>query len=256
MRIWSNPDRSVKPRTNGLTMVMDKGLGVNAFEDLLSLAAEHIDFIKLGFGTLALTPEHIAKQKIVLAKKYDVRLYPGGTFFEIAYLEKKTDMYLNGLKQLGFEWLEISSGVVDYQDSERSFLIQSAIKQKFHVITEIGKKQAGSTTELSSLVEQFSADISAGASYVIIEGRETGENIGIYNQRGEVDTSYVKQVLQMTDNNKCIWETPQKNQQVKLMELAGCNVNLGNIAPFDALSVEALRQGLRADTLTLWREQK
>lgn len=254
MRNWSNPDRSVKPRTKGITMVMDKGLGVNAFEDLLSLAAEHIDFIKLGFGTLALTPAHIAKQKIVLAKKYDVRLYPGGTFFETAYLEKKTDMYLNGLKRLGFEWLEISSGVVDYQDSERSFLIQSAIKQKFHVITEIGKKQAGSTTELSSLVKQFSADISAGASYVIIEGRETGQNIGIYNQQGEVDTSYVKQVLQMIDNNKCIWETPQKGQQVKLMELAGCNVNLGNIAPFDVLSVEALRQGLRADTLTLWRE--
>jgi phosphosulfolactate synthase len=251
---WANPDRSVKPRTNGVTMVMDKGLGIEAFEDLLSLAADHIDFIKLGFGTLALTPEEVAKQKITLAKKYNVHLYPGGTFFEVAYLEKRTDDYLRWLKQLGFEWMEISSGVVEYQRSERTFLIESAIKQKFHVITEIGKKQAGATTELSSLEQQFSADMEAGSSYVIIEGRETGENIGIYNKQGKVDTTYVKQALQMIDNNKCIWETPQKGQQVKLMELAGCNVNLGNIAPGDALSVEALRQGLRADTLMLWRD--
>jgi phosphosulfolactate synthase len=256
MREWTNPNRSVKPRTNGITMVMDKGLGIQAFEDLLALAADHIDFIKLGFGTLALTPDNIVKQKIALAELYGVLLYPGGTFFEMAYLENKTNMYLDNLKQLGFKWLEISSGVVDYQEWERSSLIQTARKLKFHVITEIGKKQAGTTTELSFLVKQFSADIESGASYVIIEGRETGENIGIYNHKGEVDTSYVQQALQMIDHKKCIWETPQKGQQVKLMELAGCNVNLGNIAPSDVLSVEALRQGLRADTLTLWRKQK
>ncbi|MCH5584172.1 phosphosulfolactate synthase [Shimazuella sp. AN120528] len=254
MRSWGNPDRSFKPRANGITMVMDKGLGIGAFKDLLSLAANHIDFIKLGFGTLAITPEEVTRQKLAMAKEYGVHLYPGGTFFEVAYLEKKNNAYLQWLKVLGFEWVEISSGIVDYDQSERQSLIQSAIKEQFHVITEIGKKQAGSTTELSSLVHQFSKDLDAGASYVIVEGRETGENIGIYNKQGEVDTSYVKQVLQMIDNNKCIWETPKKGQQVTLMELAGCNVNLGNIAPADALSVEALRQGLRADTLTLWRD--
>ncbi|WP_037463585.1 phosphosulfolactate synthase [Shimazuella kribbensis] len=246
---WTISERFVKPRANGVTMVMDKGLGIQAFEDLLSLAAPYIDFIKLGFGTLALTPEKIASKKIALAKKYNVAIYPGGTFFEIAYLEKKVNPYFQWLQQFGFEWIEISNGVVDYLPDERNLLIRDAIDKKFQVITEIGKKQAGSKTEQHMLIDQFTADRKAGASFVIIEGRETGEDIGIYNKQGEVDITYVKEVLRTIDNSKCIWETPKKGQQVKMIELCGTDVNLGNIAPADILSVESLRQGLRADTL-------
>jgi phosphosulfolactate synthase len=250
---WTISERLVKPRANGVTMVMDKGLGIQAFEDLLILAGPYIDFIKLGFGTLALTPEKIARKKVELAKKYHVAIYPGGTFFEVAYQEKKISTYFQWLYQLGFEWIEISNGVIDYIPNERSKLIQRAIDKNFQVITEIGKKQAGSITEQDILYNQFAADIEAGASYVIIEGRETGEDIGIYNKQGEVDVTYVKDVLQTIDNSKCIWETPKKGQQVKLIELVGANVNLGNIAPTDILSVESLRQGLRADTFLFRR---
>jgi phosphosulfolactate synthase len=234
---------------------MDKGLGLHAFEDLLSIASASIDFIKLGFGTLALTPEHIAKQKVKLAEQYGVQLYPGGTFFEVAHMENKREKYMQGLQHLGFHWLEISSGIIDYSDEERQSLIKEARNKGFHVLTEIGKKKAGSTTPTAAFIQQFQADIAAGASYVILEGRETGEDIGIYNKQGDVDSAYVTTVIQSIDSGKCIWETPKKAQQVTLMKLIGPNVNLGNIAPSDALSVEALRHGLRADTTKQWRIQ-
>jgi phosphosulfolactate synthase len=253
---WGNDLRKqqTKPRTYGVTMVMDKGLGLGAFEDLLTMATPYIDFIKLGFGTLALIPTSIAKQKVQLAKQYDVNLYPGGTFFEFAYSKQKVNLYLEWLGNLGFTWVEISNGVIELDPEERISMIQLAEKKGFHVLTEIGKKQAGSITPTSQLVEQFKQDIATGASYVIIEGRETGENIGIFNKQGEVDTLYVQEVNESVDSQKCIWETPQKGQQVSLMQLLGPNVNLGNIAPADILSVEALRQGLRADTFSLWRD--
>lgn len=252
---WGNKSRITKPRSFGVTMVMDKGLGISAFEDLLAIAAPYIDFIKLGFGTLALTPESIAKEKINISSKYGIHLYPGGTFFEVAYTKNKVEEYLKWLKDIGFSWVEISSGVIEFQSNERFSMIKTAKDSGFQIITEIGKKQAGSITPIHELVNQFAQDILAGASYVIIEGRETGENIGIFNKMGEVDALYVQEVNESIDCQKCIWETPKKAQQVDLMKLIGQNVNLGNIAPADILSVESLRQGLRADTFTFWGDR-
>jgi len=45
------PERTVKPRDMGMTMVMDKGLSLREAEDFLSMTGEYVDIIKLGFGT-------------------------------------------------------------------------------------------------------------------------------------------------------------------------------------------------------------
>ncbi|HNE94228.1 MAG TPA: phosphosulfolactate synthase, partial [Chitinophagaceae bacterium] len=50
------PDRTSKPRTNGLTMVMDKGLGLTDAKNFLEIATPHVDLVKLGFGTSHVTP--------------------------------------------------------------------------------------------------------------------------------------------------------------------------------------------------------
>ena len=39
------PERSVKPRNMGLTMVMDKGLSLREAEDLMSVGSEVIDYV-------------------------------------------------------------------------------------------------------------------------------------------------------------------------------------------------------------------
>ena len=45
------PNRHLKPRKYGLTMVMDKGLSLNEVENLIESSNNLIDFVKLGFGT-------------------------------------------------------------------------------------------------------------------------------------------------------------------------------------------------------------
>ncbi|MDA8896370.1 phosphosulfolactate synthase, partial [Bacteroidia bacterium] len=50
------PERSSKPRENGTTMVMDKGLSLSQARDLAESFAPLIDYIKLGFGTSYVTP--------------------------------------------------------------------------------------------------------------------------------------------------------------------------------------------------------
>jgi phosphosulfolactate synthase len=99
------------------------------------------------------------------------------------------------------------------------------------------------------------AELAAGASYVIAEAREAG-NVGIYRGTGEVREGLVQEILTQIPVEKIIWEAPQKAQQLYFLELVGCNVNLGNIAPAEVIALEAMRIGLRGDTFFLYLDKK
>lgn len=240
--------RSKKPRLQGLTMLMDPGVGIQAFQDCLELAADYIDFIKLGFGTCSLTPPHILRKKLALAKEYQVSLFPGGTFFECFAVGGREEEYFEQLTTFGFEWVEISNGTISLDRQQRDEAIQTAKSMGLHVITEIGKKREGMTIPVRQLINMFRADVIKGASYVIIEGRESGENIGPFMKAGELNTEYVEAIHQTIPSQKLIWEAPKKSQQIQFIKMIGNTVNLGNISFRDILSLESLRRGLRSDT--------
>jgi len=50
------PERNKKPRSHGITMVMDKGLSIEESKNFMSAAHPHVDIVKLGFGTAFVTP--------------------------------------------------------------------------------------------------------------------------------------------------------------------------------------------------------
>jgi len=235
--------RRKKPRRTGITMVMDKGIGPRAFLDLMDTAGDYIDFVKLGFGTIAITPEPLLKQKIQWSKERDIHLYPGGTFFEIAFKQGKTEHYLNHLRELGIEWVEISEGTIDLPVNDRQKIIQRARELGFHVITEIGKKTTDYSFDLSNWVDLYHQDRASGASYVIMEGRETGR----------FHLEWVHALGEKIDLRSVIWEAPQKDQQTYIIQLLGHHANFGNIPPQEVIALECLRRGLRSDTFSLFR---
>jgi phosphosulfolactate synthase len=240
--------REAKPRKLGVTMLIDKGLTVHETKDLFSLDAPFIDFLKLTFGTAALYPKPVLKEKIELASDYEVAVYPGGTFFEIALWQKKSALYFQSLIDLGFEWVEISDGSLTISSAERSMAIQSARKVGLKVITEVGKKDAENQPSGDGLAETARRDLEEGAEWVIIEGRESGKGIGIYDHRGEVITDKFNDLSRQLPLEKIIWEAPLKAQQALLINEFGPNVNLGNIPPPEIMALEALRRGYRSDT--------
>ncbi|WP_175552404.1 phosphosulfolactate synthase [Seinonella peptonophila] len=252
MKKQSKTIRQVKPRTQGVTMVMDKGLGVHAFTDWAEMVEEYVDFVKLGFGTARLLKQAHLTKKQVIAKQCQINLYPGGTLFEYYAAQNKVERYFELVIQWGFSWIEISDGSYSFSKEQREKWIKAAKEKGLHVITEIGKKEAGVVIPWKDCCTQYRRDLDAGADYVIIEGRESGMNIGMYDQNGELDHTYVQQIIKQVGGERMIWEAPLKKQQVALLHLIGQNVNLGNIAPDEALSVEALRHGLRADTFGWW----
>lgn len=240
--------REGKPRTQGLTMVMDKGMGPSQFRDLLYVAADFIDFIKLGFGTSVLYSEGTTIDKIIAARELGIEVYPGGTLFELAYYQGRTTDFLVRARVLGFKYIEISNGTVDIVYSEKERLIERALGEGFGVLTEVGKKlqQAASPQQI---LEEINADLACGASYVIVEARESGKGVGIYDMRGQLIETAVHLILAGTAQpTRVIWEAPLPSQQRDLIIRLGPDVNLGNIQPTDVIALEALRRGLRSDT--------
>jgi phosphosulfolactate synthase len=249
---WSNLEapltgRTCKPRAAGITMIIDKGLSLTEIQALLELNSPFIDLIKLGFGTAVLYPERILTKKIHLARDYAVNLYPGGTLWELAYWRGATSTLYSRLRDLGFEWLEISDGTLPLSPIARLHSIEEASQAGFQVITEVGKKDPTHQPSAIEIARLAWADLKAGAVWVIIEARESGAGIGIYNQNGQIRPEQME-ILRDLPPDRVIWEAPQKHQQAALINLFGPNVNLGNLPSTEALALEALRRGLRNDT--------
>src|SRR5665213_2165290 len=89
------PDRVKKPRTHGITMIMDKGLSLEEARNLISAAHPHIDIIKLGFGTAYVTPN--LREKIELYQSFDIPVYFGGTLFEAFLIRNQFNDYILSL---------------------------------------------------------------------------------------------------------------------------------------------------------------
>lgn len=243
-------DRICQPGT-GITMMLDKGLGTRGVKDLLEMSGEYVDFAKFGWGTSALHQKDIITEKIELYKTYGVKPYPGGTLLEVAYLQDKLDQFLQESLELGFEAIEISDGTINIPSEDRSQIIGEVKDLGFKAITEVGKKDPFKDRELElhTKVEIVNADLDSGADWVLMEAREGGKGIGIYDEKGNVKENEVQTFLDQTQPEKIIWEAPQKNQQVYFILKMGSNVNLGNITPEEVTSLESMRKGLRGDTL-------
>lgn len=238
------PQRTEKPRTNGMTMVMDKGLSLRQVEDFLEVAGTYTDIVKLGWATSYVTPN--LKEKLSLYKQAGIPVYFGGTLFEAFIIRNQYDDYCRMLDTFGLEYAEVSDGSITIDHDIKCEYISKLSKQ-VTVISEVGSKDVQKIFAPYKWIQLMKAELEAGSWKVIAEARESG-NVGIYRDSGEVRQGLVDEILTQIPAETIIWEAPQKAQQVWFIKLLGSNVNLGNIAPADMIPLETLRLGLRSDT--------
>ncbi|MDH7461824.1 phosphosulfolactate synthase [Chitinophagaceae bacterium 26-R-25] len=242
------PERIQQPRQNGLTMVMDKGLSIEETRNFLSIAKPHVDIVKLGFGTSFVTPN--LKEKLEVYREAGMPVYFGGTLFEAFLVRNQFQDYIDVCKEYGVAFMEVSDGSITIPHAEKCGYIEKLTKHGT-VLSEVGSKDAAHIIPPYKWIELMRSELNAGATYVIAEAREAG-NVGIYRGSGEVREGLVQEILTQIPEEKILWEAPQKAQQLYFIELIGCNVNLGNIAPSEVISLEAMRIGLRGDTFHLF----
>ncbi len=185
-----------------------------------------------------------------MVKDYDIWICPGGTFLEVSVWQGTYPKYLKRCKEIGFNAIEVSDGTIEIDMQTRAACIKRAVDMGFMVVSEVGKKDPDEKVAKAKLHEEIAADLRNGAFKVIVEAREAGKGVGIYDKEGRPKDDEVEAIIKGVDDiTKLEWEAPIKNQQQFLILRFGPNVNLGNIPPEDILALEALLNGLRGDTL-------
>ena len=238
------PKRPEKPRTKGLTMIMDKGLSLNEAENMVVLKSELTDIVKLGFGTSLLT--RYIDEKISLYKEAGIDVYTGGTLFEAFIVRNQIDDFYRLMDKLKLEMVEVSDGCIQMEHDKKCELIHKLSKD-FKIISEIGSKDESLTIEDDKWISYMKKELEAGSWKVIAEAREGG-NVGMFETNGDIKGKLIKNITKEIDISNILWEAPLKKQQIWFINEFGANVNLGNISPNSIISLECLRLGLRGDT--------
>ena len=238
------PERSLKPRELGITMVIDKGSSLQECKNLIESSSDYIDFVKFGWTTSNFSKN--LKEKIKLFKKANINVYLGGTLFEAFAIRDQFEDYIDILKEYNLKYAEVSDGSISIPHKKKCEYIEKLAKH-FIVFSEIGSKDEKKIIPPYKWIKQMKAELSAGSWKVIGEARESG-SVGLFRSSGEVRQGLVEEILTEIPTEKILWEAPQKVQQVWFVKLLGQNVNLGNISGNEVISLETIRVGLRGDT--------
>lgn len=242
------PERTVKPRERGLTMVIDNGLPAGQLEDVLDSTGHLIDLVKFGWGTAVVTRD--LSRKIAALREAQVGFFFGGTLFELFAQERRVDDYARLCREHGCRLLEISNGTIHMSNGEKAEHVRR-LSQEFTIISEVGFKDPKRSQELSPArwIASVREDLEAGAWRVVLEARESGRS-GICRPDGELRYGLIEELLDSgVDPDRLLFEAPTKALQTYFVRRLGPNVNLGNVATGDVIALETLRLGLRADTM-------
>jgi phosphosulfolactate synthase len=242
------PVRTTRPRATGLTMVIDNGLPVGAFQDAVDSAGELIDLVKFGWGTALVTPRF--DEKLACLRAAGIDWFLGGTLFEKHVAQGKVEEYRRLCHELGCRHVEVSNGTLPIEESRKAEYV-ARFAEEFTVLSEVGAKSVEGNARLRprDWARQVRTDLAHGARWVITEARESGTTGiagGDGSARGEVLDALRDSGV---DPATLVFEAPTKALQADFVLRFGSDVNLGNIAPFDVVALETLRLGLRSDTM-------
>lgn len=243
------PSRATKPRSTGLTMVIDGGIPLKMFADIISSTPELIDFVKFGWGTSIVTGG--LQQKIDVLREHGIGFYLGGTLFEKYVMQERFDDYKRFCVELGCEHVEVSNGTITMSNAEKASYIRK-LADDFTVVSEVGFKDPDRSEQLppSKWIEYINEDLAAGATMVTLEARESGKS-GICRPDGALRFGLIEDVLSAgVGQDQLLFEAPTTTLQTYFITRLGTDVNLGNVPASAVIGLETLRLGLRADTLT------
>ena len=247
MDLLNLPERTAKPRQEGITHVLDRGLSVVDVDGLIEVAGDYVDLVKLGWGTAVATGNLAAK--LGRYRDHGVPVMFGGTLTELAMAQDRLDELVRWLHELEIEHIEVSDGTITLEHERKLELIAS-LSNEFTVLSEVGSKDNTRIMAPFRWVEQIQTELEAGAWKVIAEARESG-SVGIFRHDGEVRMGLIDEIVHAIDPGNVLFEAPRKDQQVWFIRRFGPDVNLGNIVPEEVLSLETMRVGLRSDTAIL-----
>lgn len=231
---------------NGSTMVLDR-LTPTDWE-LLPDLSPYIRYVKIGWTLSMLLDRENLRRRISRYLDAGISVSPGGTLLEMAINRGKMDETLKSIKEAGFDSIELSEGVLDIPPFLKEKIADFSHSSGMHLNVEVGKKNPRNQLSLDETVQRIGESLDLGPDFVIIEGRESGRSVEIYDDLGEIKWDWVNRIIEEYPQEKLMFEAPQERQQIELVIRLGPSVNLGNVSLNSVAALETQRRGMRGDT--------
>lgn len=235
-------------------MVIDRLYGL--VKEEFDQVADHVDIVEIGWGLPLVWKEDALSSRIRYYKKNGIRVSTSGTLLEYAIFHNNLESTLRRVKKLGFDIAEISDGIIELSPEDKARVAKEVKTMGLDYIIAVGKKDPTSQLSPAETVSEIKESLALSPLKVILESRERGRGVGIYDENGNVKWNDLRMITNQVDQKEIIFEAPNEAQQASLILELGSEVNLGNIALTSIASLESERQGLRFDTFGIDRPQR
>jgi phosphosulfolactate synthase len=204
--------------------------------------------LKISMACWLVGSEKSYREKIAYARQRGVPTVTGGGPFEIAVALDKLDRYLELCADMGVDRIEAGQGFTDMQLSP-DHVARRAAAVGLEMQFELGKKHAGAFGEdtVGGLIEQGKAWRDAGAVHLVIEARESGAGVGVFDDSGRLNAQAADRFVRAFGLDCVVFEAPNKPSQFALLRHFGDRVALSNVRLEELLRVEIFRRGLHSD---------
>jgi phosphosulfolactate synthase len=245
---------SQRPRKVGVTHVLDRLH--NLIPEELAPLAPYIDVVKIGWGLPLLLPREAVRDRIRRYHEMGVEVSTGGTLLEYAVTRDRVAAMMDEAKELGFDIVEISDGIIELSPQQIDKLAQEARRRRFDFYIEVGKKNPQNQLSLRETLDRIGQALALKPRKVIVESRESGRGVGIYDGEGAIKWDWVRTILADFPTEELIFEAPMESQQIGLLKELGAETNLGNVALTSVAPLASQRLGLRGDTFGAIRQHR
>jgi len=246
--------RVERPRPRGVTHVLDRLQRISPEE--VEYLAPYFDVAKIGWGLPLLLPRDKLKERIRLYHDHAIEVSTGGTLLEYAVVHDRVPQMISEARELGFDIIEISSGIIELSQAQIDQLAQQVRAAEVDFYVEVGKKDPQHQLSLKETNSQIGRARALKPRQVIVESRESGRSVGIYDSDGAIKWDWVRSILAEHPVEELIFEAPLEAQQVQLLRELGADVNLGNVALGSVAPLASERLGLRGETFGTIRHAK
>lgn len=235
-----------RPRSVGVTHVLDRLHGVVG-DELVPLAP-YADIVKIGWGLPLLLSREQVRDRIQRYHGLGWEVSTGGTLLEHAVTKGREGAMMDEARGLGFDLIEISDGIIELSTAQVERLAKEVRARGLECLIEVGKKNPQNQLSLRETMDRIRHALGLQPRKVILESRESGRGVGIYDGEGAIKWDWVRSITGEFPREALIFEAPMESQQIQLLKELGSETNLGNVALGSIAPLASQRLGLRGDT--------
>jgi phosphosulfolactate synthase len=242
LRLIGVPD--LPPRTSPF----DPGYDPVTVESHLEQSAHLITVLKISMACWQIASESATRRKVQAARRLGVQTCTGGGPFEVAATFGKLPEFIDLCADIGVNRIEAGEGFTE-QTLDAREIVRMAAARGMEVQYEAGKKHEGTFTAdvVAGLLDEGQRWLDAGAKSIVIEGRESALNVGLFDMEGHLDVATAERFVEAFGPDAVVFEAPTKASQFALLDHFGPSVLLSNVRLEELLRVEIYRRGLHSD---------